>query len=226
MNGLKFKGPIDNFHSEMMCGRQSEAGQDLFVIAMTKGKRSGTFLEIGCNDDYRESNTWLLEKLLNWSGISIDLPSGPGYEQVWSNSRPGSQLLTTDAVTYDYSLLPEYFDYLQIDIAPPSANLRVLESVLKSQKFSVITYEHDAWDGSGEGRDAREYGREILSAAGYTMIVGDIALPIHRRFDPAHEIYFEDWWVHPDYIDQATIDTYRYTKNSNNLTFFYDVLFD
>jgi hypothetical protein len=226
VSGSKFKYLINNFHPEMLCGRQSEAGQDLFVIALTQGKREGTFLEIGCNDDYRENNTWLLEKLLGWSGVSMDLPGGAEYAKMWGMHRPNSQLITANATEYDYSILPDYFDYLQIDIAPPSANLSVLTSVLKTQEFGLITYEHDAWDNNGESQDARNIGRELLEKAGYVMIAGDIALPVHRRFNPEFEIYFEDWWANPKYIDKAVIDAYRTVEKSDSLTFFYDVLFE
>ena len=226
MSQLSFKYAINNFHPEMMCGRQSEAGQDLFVIALTQGKRQGTYLEIGCNDDYRENNTWLLEKLLGWSGVNIDNIEGEQYSQMWKRNRPNSKLITADATTYNYAELPDYFDYLQIDIAPPSANLAVLKSVLKTQTFSVITYEHDAWDNNGESLEARSAGREALEKAGYVMIAGNVALPVHRRYDPTHEIYFEDWWANPKYIDSAVIDAYRTAEKPDSLTFYYDILFN
>jgi hypothetical protein len=212
----------------MLCGRQSEAGQDLFVIAMTQGRRQGTFLEIGCNDEYRCSNTWLLEKLLCWTGVSMDLPGGDGYQHMWQMHRPGSRLIEADATQFDYQVLPAYFDYLQIDIAPPSHNLQVLDRVLQTQEFAVITYEHDAWDHSGEAEHARTQGRTRLQQAGYVLISGDIALPVHRRPDPDHVIYFEDWWANPRYVAADVIDRYRCENQSHapHGIQFYSVLFE
>lgn len=51
----------------------SQAGQDLFVVAMSQGKKNGIFLEIGANHCKIENNTYLLEKTFQWSGWSIDL---------------------------------------------------------------------------------------------------------------------------------------------------------
>jgi tetratricopeptide (TPR) repeat protein len=51
----------------------SQCYQDMFVLSMLNGKRSGKFLEIGCDDAYFNSNTALLEKSFGWSGISIDI---------------------------------------------------------------------------------------------------------------------------------------------------------
>ena len=60
-------------HSEWLFNQaKSQAGQELFVIAMTQGRRQGTWLEIGCGDPIRSSNTYLLEKRFDWTGISID----------------------------------------------------------------------------------------------------------------------------------------------------------
>ena len=47
--------------------------QDLFVIAMTQGKKNGTYLEIGCGwPSGGGTNTYALEKTFGWSGVSID----------------------------------------------------------------------------------------------------------------------------------------------------------
>lgn len=69
-----FKHHIDIKESDRLWQRmRSASGQDLFVIAMTQGKNDGFFLEFGACFPNLGNNTFLLEKLLNWSGISIDL---------------------------------------------------------------------------------------------------------------------------------------------------------
>lgn len=47
--------------------------QDIFVLAMLQGKRNGRFLDVGAGHPYFMSNTYLLEKEFNWSGVCIDL---------------------------------------------------------------------------------------------------------------------------------------------------------
>jgi hypothetical protein len=69
-----FRAPVDVADSEWLFNQaKSQAGQELFVIAMTEGRQHGRWLEIGCGDPIRSSNTYLLEKKLQWSGISIDM---------------------------------------------------------------------------------------------------------------------------------------------------------
>jgi FkbM family methyltransferase len=51
---------------------KSENGQDLFALFANRFKREGTFLEFGAYDGVTFSNTFLLEKRLNWSGVLID----------------------------------------------------------------------------------------------------------------------------------------------------------
>jgi len=50
----------------------SEVFQDIFVLQCLNGKKGGTYLEIGAGDPINGSNTYLLEKELEWTGLSID----------------------------------------------------------------------------------------------------------------------------------------------------------
>ena len=69
-----FRGSVDVADSEWLFNQaKSQAGQELFVVAMTQCRRNGTWLEIGCGDPVRSNNTYLLEKRLGWTGVSIDL---------------------------------------------------------------------------------------------------------------------------------------------------------
>ena len=63
---------------------KSENGQDLFALFANKFKRDGTFLEFGAYDGVTFSNTFLLEKRLNWSGVLID-PIPKHFEQMKLN---------------------------------------------------------------------------------------------------------------------------------------------
>ncbi len=51
----------------------SQIGQDIIVRIYFNEKLNGTFLDIGCGYPKKINNTYLLEKDLNWDGISIDL---------------------------------------------------------------------------------------------------------------------------------------------------------
>ena len=50
----------------------SQSMQDIFVMSMLNGKRNGVYVEIGADQPRVISNTYLLEKDFDWSGISFE----------------------------------------------------------------------------------------------------------------------------------------------------------
>jgi hypothetical protein len=149
----------------------SQIGQDEFVIEVLKGKKYGTFLDVGCADYKNISNTFYLEKELGWRGIGIDLVevNKPG----WDANRPNSTFLLEDATKLDYGkLLLDYnfgffIDYLSIDLEPPHITLRALKRIFESDiTFQVITFEHDAH----RGEEVQKESREFLKTKGYRLV--------------------------------------------------------
>ena len=197
--------------------------QDLFVIAVTQGKKHGTYLEIGCGwPAGGGTNTFALEQSFGWSGISVD--SGRDYptststrsiSEEWTHHRPAATFLQLDALTVDYSKFPKYFDYLQIDIDPAVQSFAVLKKITEHIRFSVITFEHDYCMASAGDRTTQELfvteknhlvrrqSRDYLKSLGYLMIVPDINNQ-------------EDWWVDPNIISAEIINSYI-TTDKNNL---------
>ena len=282
-----FRSSVDIADSEWLFNQsKSQAGQDLFVIAMTQGRRGGTWLEIGCGDPIRSNNTYLLEKRFGWYGISIDMEcmdrdmitpfeeywSGfyktvrrpdwpeesvlprhiidqsllqniPYYrnfierqitdidsiakdQRCWITARPGTSFYQADAMTFDYSIVPDRCDYLQIDIHPSSNNLRLLDLVLPDHRFAVITFEHDAWDHSKESAHVRLESRRILKDHGYQLIVTDATVPPgHGNGIGDEPINFEDWWVNPEYVPESIWSLYQNLDHSGAAKYYYDTLF-
>ena len=65
---MDFKVPISGINgSKLQLHSHAQAGQDLFVIALTGGKKNKSFLEIGAGDPFYGSNTRLLEKMFDYS---------------------------------------------------------------------------------------------------------------------------------------------------------------
>jgi FkbM family methyltransferase len=62
----------------------SQEAQDLKVLLHYKLKKNGYFLEIGASDGINLSNTYLLEKNYNWSGICAE-PIKKDYEKLIIN---------------------------------------------------------------------------------------------------------------------------------------------
>lgn len=186
--------------SEKIQNNHSQVYQDMFVLSMLKGKRNGSFLEIGGGDPYFGNNTCLLEKMFDWKGVSFEY--NEYHIEHYRKERPNTNLFHKDALDIDYKdFLSKNFetkeiDYLQLDIEP---SLRTYECLLKipfdEYKFAVITFEHDYY--VDVTRSVREKSREYLKSKGYVLVAGNIAA--------VDKCTFEDWWVHPDLVDKTVL---------------------
>lgn len=183
----------------------SQSFQDLFVLAATHGKDHGTYLEIGSAEPFKGNNTALLETGFDWRGISIDLDQKKVND--FAENR-NNTVLCADAMTIDYNQLlaghnmPKVIDYLQLDCDPPEVTFEILKKIpFANYKFAVITFEHDYyWN-----QKVRDASREYLKKQGYQLVVSDVA------YNKLHS--YEDWWVHPELVDQATVRTLSNIKS-------------
>ena len=174
----------------------SQIYQDMFTLSMHNGKNYGTYLEIGAGDYKYGNNTYLLEKEFDWSGISIDF--NKAHVETFNNIR--KKCLCKDATKIDYiKLLNQNYestniDYLQLDCDPPNITFDILTKIpFNNYKFGVITYEHDYYnDNTG---NYREKSRDFLKEKGYKLIAGNIS-------SYEDKCPFEDWWVHPELVDE------------------------
>lgn len=192
---LKYKFP----GSKSIPRNYSQVYQDIFILSMLNGKKNGTFLEIGGADPFKGNNTALLEKFFEWNGVSIEYDEK--FIENYKNNR-STKLLHTNALELDYeNLLSENFegttiDYLQLDIEPARHTYEcMLKLPFDKYKFAVITYEHDYY--VDVTKSYREKSREFLRSKGYELIANDIS--------PDGISNFEDWWVHPDLVNNSII---------------------
>jgi hypothetical protein len=176
---------------------------------MLNGKRNGTFLEIGGFDPFDISNTYLLESLFGWTGISIELDSHrAGLIQKYRTC----QVVNDNALAVNYDKLlanyPQRMDYLQIDIEPAAQSLNCLMHLpMDTYRFSVITFEHEFYGGE-EGVCVREASRKKFNQHGYMLIAGNVS-------NGSHEDPYEDWWVDPQVIDPALIKMFKHDGDVN-----------
>ena len=184
-------------NSEKIDNNFSQIYQDMYVLSMHNGKMNGTYLEIGAGDYKYGNNTYLLEGEFNWTGVSIDFNQNLVNN---FNQNRNNNCICSDATTIDYlELLKNNYkstniDYLQLDCDPPNITFNILSKIPFDQyKFGVITYEHDFYnDITGS---YREKAREFLKEKGYKLIAGNIS-PYGDKCP------FEDWWIHPEVIDE------------------------
>lgn len=187
-------------NSEKLEYNYSQCFQDIFVLMLLNGKRNGSYLEIGSGDPFYGNNTALLELNYDWKGISIDFnkESIDLFRRFRKN-----EAIHADATKINYSSflfelnLGKEIDYLQIDCDPSTTSYNILQKIpFNDYKFAVITFEHDAYIDNENVRDAS---RKLLISYGYKMVVGDIA--------PDRYSNFEDWWVHPNLVDDSIVNT-------------------
>jgi GR25 family glycosyltransferase involved in LPS biosynthesis len=203
---LRYKFP----GSENIEKNHSQAYQDMFILSMLNGKRNGLYLEIGAQQPFYQNNTAILETEFGWNGISIEIV--PGLCEQFARERK-NMILCKDALDVDYDeLLSEFseervWDYLQLDCEPSKTTFEILLSIpFEKWKFAIITYEHDHYvDMTGS---YREKSRRFLKAQGYELAVNDVS--------PNDNSPFEDWWYHPDLIDQSVLDQMKCVNDRVN----------
>ena len=179
----------------------SQSMQDIFVMSMLDGKRNGVYVEIGADQPRVISNTYLLEKDFDWSGISFELDVD---KVAFFNTIRENKCLCEDATLYNYKSLfeelnyPKQIDYLQLDIDPAEGTLRALKALpLDDYRFSVITYETDVYS---SGADIQDEQIEILESHGYQLVAKNVKC----EGNP-----YEDWWVDPAIVSEDIWKPYK-----------------
>ena len=183
---------------------QSQACQDLFVLAALYGLRGGYFLEIGASDGKSLSNTYLLEKFFDWSGVSVDIDIRSKLS--FARHRRKSKFILHDATklsvleVLEQNIPGRVVDYLSLDIEPMTNTLSALKTIpFDAFEFKVITYETDFYDPAVErsvAQRVRAESREIISSHGYELIAADVCIA-------NEESPFEDWWINPDHLPRT-----------------------
>lgn len=74
----------DNYLLKIFDASTSQFYQDLFVLSTLGNKRGGFFIEMGACDGIEISNTFVLEKYFNWSGILVE-PSKTYHKNLKKN---------------------------------------------------------------------------------------------------------------------------------------------
>lgn len=170
----------------------SDMLQESYVLTVLDEKPAGYYVELGSGDPVEGSNTFLLEKKLNWKGLAID--NDRSMVEKYNNLR-SNECIETNALTFDYKKyfeendFPKVIDYLQIDIDHHETGdcmLALLALPMMHYRFRVITIEHDLCR-NYKWESMRAAQREILSSLGYRL---------------TGTFPSEDWWIDRDSIEK------------------------
>ena len=168
----------------------SQSGQDQFAYNLS-GK-NGTYLEIGAADPIINSNTYILEVLHNWKGVSIELDQS--HMSSWKKFPERKNKIIWDnafKINFEKVLYEEGIDkeinYLSCDIETPEENFKILKELHHFNfKFDFISFEHDRYK---LGDKFEKQTKNFLLDNGYKIAIDDV----YSR-DKKKKIY-ETWFV-------------------------------
>jgi FkbM family methyltransferase len=197
----------------------SQSNQDKWVCALLEDKMNGYFIDIGAYDGVNTSNTYTLEKYLNWNGICIEanlqsfnsLKNNRNCKCVHAAVSDNNGICkfgfdsinsgdnNVNCFTLDHILkindVPEEIDYLSIDI---EGHEHTVFSVFDFSKWKIklMTVEHNLYC-SGDNNKNKLY--TLLTKSGFTRVVEDAkCLDINPSY---FNQPYEDWYVNNCYMD-------------------------
>lgn len=187
-----------NFHSHEQ--------QDEFIFNLFEFKTEGLFLDVSCGNPLIGSNTASLEKYLNWSGFCFDIYNVQ-QKYNWSEKRK-TPFIQMDATSENFTnFLKENIppntvvDYLSLDIDADS--ILALKRIINAGiTFASVTFEHEF---HRLGDVQQKQSREILESVGMVRLFEDVRIPAVLTNQKDSVILFEDWWIHPKYIDPSVL---------------------
>lgn len=186
---------------------QSQSFQDIFAHQIQPLK--GTYVELGSNHPIDFSNSYCLEKLFDWKGISLEIEKK--YQWDWKTYRH-NKLLIQDALSTNYVQCLEdneitEIDYLSLDLSPNSATIQCLETLLGQGVLpKSISVEDDRF--ANKDSDKKIY--DILINKGYKIAVQDVQSRDHIT---ARQYVYENWYVRND----VSFVTQKYTDWINSI---------
>lgn len=95
----------------MLQRSESLLGNDIFTIALFQGKKNGTFLEIGAAHPRANSNTYMLEKHFEWSGIAIDIEDRHVMPNRWHQFYADTRSESWPASAESFNFLDQFIQY-------------------------------------------------------------------------------------------------------------------
>lgn len=180
----------------------SHAMQDVAALEINKYTTHKRYLEIGANHPTIFGNNTALLEHLGWSGVSIEKNSK--WKWHWRKSwRDLNRLMIADAFDVNYSEFPnKHFEFLQVDIEPPSQTYLILEKIICSGiTANFITFEHDLY-ASSENIKYKNLAKTLLEE-NYDILCENV-----HKTSNAEGIY-EDWFVIKSLKNEKTINDMR-----------------
>lgn len=167
----------------------SQAGQDIFVALLTKGKTGGKFIDIGAAHPIKINNTFLLESKYGWSGHLIEIDNE--LCELLRSERT-SRVVQCDATIVNYHEIFEkegFIDYVSCDIDGENTITVLKMMPISLENVGIVTFEHESYR---LGDSIKERSRKIMLDLGFYLLCADVKNQGNS---------FEDWYVNPNVYD-------------------------
>jgi hypothetical protein len=175
----------------------SQAKQDIFALYINNFKKGGYFIDLGCNEPFVCSNSYLLE-LAEWKGFLVDY--NPDLVRKCQANRKNTAI-HADLTKMDIStimaqqLSPEIIDFVSMDLDDDAAWPCIQDFDFDKYKIKCMTFEHDAYL---RGNKMRDLSRDFLTGKGLKMVCADVTIFGGKSF--------EDWYVNPELVSQEVYE--------------------
>lgn len=198
----------------------SQSDQDKWVCEFLNFKKNGFYLDIGAYDGVQTSNTFILEKELDWSGICIEANS-----EVFKNLSLNRNSINLNLAVLDYeghcgfredsiccesvgntigcdtlnnilekNKAPNIIDYMSIDIK--GSEFDALKNFnFQKWQINLITIEHNLYL-NGDFNKNRLF--KLLSENNFERVVEDA--PCLDRNPTVYLKPYEDWYVNKNIL--------------------------
>lgn len=176
----------------------SQAGQDLFALAMCEGKVGGTFLDLGCNHPTFHNNSYLLESQCGWRGLLVDIEGGCEHRKSLFIKADATK--PTPELLFQYSQMPPVVDYASIDCDDATVD-SLFHIPWDRTAFRVITLETDVYKDPFRQKATRL----LLHSLGYKIVCSNVVV----EYPEGVFVPYEDWWCHPDLVNPDLITKYK-----------------
>lgn len=209
----------------------SQANQDKWVCEILNYKNNGFFIDVGACEGINMSNTYYLEKNLNWKGICIEANDfefsrldlnrncikinaavsnydgvcGFGHDKIGGPNQVKCFTLNT---ILNNSNAPIEIDYLSIDVEGHEYTI-LNDFDFNKWSIKLITVEHNLYLNGPENKNKIF---NLLNSKGFLRVINDVVC-LDKHPSVFNQPY-EDWYLNLNYLSLLNENIIKYNQEN------------